>query len=44
MEDEVIKLKAEIFDLQIKLSQVRKEIEAKLIKLNELTKEKKNGV
>ena len=36
MSDEIIKLKAEIFDLQIKYGLIRKEIEEKLKELNEL--------
>ena len=37
--DEVIRLKAEIFDLQIELSRVRKEIEKRLARLSEMNKE-----
>jgi len=38
MEDKIIILKAEIFDLQIKFGVIRKELEEKLQKLNELLK------
>ena len=37
--EEITKLKAEIFDLQIKFGVIRKEIEEKLRELNELIKD-----